>query len=72
VSMLMRQPIQPEAATPVESLWTPRDLASYLKVSVRMVQRMASAGQLPKPVYVGRLPRWNAAVVQAYVERGGK
>jgi predicted DNA-binding transcriptional regulator AlpA len=70
--MFTRQPIQPEAATAVENLWTPKDLATYLRVSVRMTQRLVSAGQLPKPVYVGRLPRWNAAVVKAYVGGCGK
>jgi hypothetical protein len=71
-TMPTRQPIQPEAATPVENLWTTADVAAYLRVSPRFVQRQVSAGQLPKPVYVGRLPRWNAAVVKAYVGGCGK
>jgi hypothetical protein len=55
-----------------ERLWTTDDLATYLQVSPRLVQRMRSAGKLPEPILVGRLPRWRADVIIGWVEQGGR
>ena len=67
-------PSRPEVATHplAESLWTPTDLANYLQVSVRFTQRLLSAGKLPAPIYVGRLPRWPASVIRSHFEGGAK
>jgi predicted DNA-binding transcriptional regulator AlpA len=66
-------PIGSTVASPViEGLWTTDDLANYLQVSPRLVQRMRSAGKLPEPIRVGRLPRWRADVIMGWVEQGGR
>jgi predicted DNA-binding transcriptional regulator AlpA len=64
--------IQPEAATPIEPLLTPADLARILGVSKRMIERMRSASRFPAPIYIGRLPRWEPSVIREFVARGGQ
>lgn len=54
-----------------ENLWTTTDVAAYLRVSPRFVQRQVSAGKLPRPSMVGRLPRWAPSVIRDHVARGG-
>lgn len=46
-------------------LLTTDDVASILGVSARTVRRLIASGQL-RPVYVGRLPRFTEAEVEAY------
>lgn len=46
-------------------LLTPAEVAAILKVSIRTVRRLTASGQL-RPVYVGRLPRYTNAEVEAY------
>lgn len=46
-------------------LLTTNDVAEALGVSPRTIQRLVSSGQL-RPVYIGRLPRFTEAEVQAY------
>jgi predicted DNA-binding transcriptional regulator AlpA len=65
-------PIRPEAATPIEPLLTPADLARILGVSKRMIERMRSASRFPAPIYIGRLPRWEPSVIREFVAKGGK
>ncbi len=49
------------------------DLAALLSCSRRCVERMRSAGKVPKPdIHVGRCPRWKPATIRAWIERGGK
>ncbi len=49
------------------------DLAALLSCSRRLVERMRSAGKVPKPdIHVGRCPRWKPATIRAWIERGGK
>jgi predicted DNA-binding transcriptional regulator AlpA len=49
------------------------DLAELLSCSRRLVERMRSAGKIPKPdIHVGRCPRWKPATIRAWIERGGK
>jgi excisionase family DNA binding protein len=49
----------------VERLLTTDDVAVILGVSVRTIRRLVASGQL-RPVYVGRLPRFTEAEIQAY------
>ena len=65
----LERPQVPEA--PPELL-TARDLASYLRVSPRTVQRMAAAGELPPPVPIspGR-SRWRRGDIHEWLDRGG-
>ena len=46
-------------------LLTPDEVAEILRVSPRTVRRLTASGQL-RPVYVGRLPRYTQAEVEAY------
>ena len=46
------------------------DLARLLKVSTRTIWTWHSAGRLPSPVKVGRIVRWRAADVDAWLAAG--
>jgi len=49
------------------------DLAALLSCSRRLVERMRSAGKVPRPdIKIGKMPRWKAATIRAWIERGGK
>ena len=51
------------------SLMTLRELASYLRLSPRTVQRMAAENELPPPVRITRgRPRWRRADVDAWLD----
>jgi excisionase family DNA binding protein len=53
----------------IESLWTPKDVASYLRVSVRKVERMRSAGAMPSPdFFLGRLPRYRPDSIREWLD----
>ena len=59
---------QRTAPPSIESLWTPKDVASYLRVSVRMLERMRSTGAMPPPdVFLGRLPRYRPNTIRAWL-----
>jgi hypothetical protein len=64
----------PEADPPLsDRLWSIDDIAAYLNVSRRGVERLKSAGRLPRPtVVIGRLPRYAPAEIIAWAERGGR
>jgi predicted DNA-binding transcriptional regulator AlpA len=48
------------------------DIAETLACSRRLVERMRSAGKLPKPdLHVGRMPRWRRETISTWIERGG-
>lgn len=48
------------------------EIARLLACSRRLVERMRSAGKLPKPdLHVGRMPRWNRKTIAAWIARGG-
>jgi hypothetical protein len=60
-------PVPIEPAVGVEG-WT-----VALACSRRMVERLRASGRLPAPdFFVGRLPRWRADTVRAWIERGGR
>src|SRR5271157_1609347 len=49
------------------------DLAELLSCSRRLVERMRSAGKIPKPdIHVGKCPRWKPATIRTWIDRGGK
>ena len=49
------------------------DLAALLSCSRRLVERMRSAGKVPKPdIHVGKCPRWKPATIRAWIDSGGK
>ncbi len=52
----------------IEPMLTLDDWPFVLNCSRREVERMKSAGTLPPPdFHVGRMPRWKAATVRAYI-----
>jgi hypothetical protein len=49
------------------------DLAELLSCTRRLVERMRSAGKVPKPdSHVGRCPRWKPATIRRWIDRGGR
>ena len=70
----------PEAARPkrtlppgIEPLLSLDDLVRILGCCRRLVERMRSAGKIPKPdIKIGKCPRWKPATIRAWIERGGK
>ncbi len=56
--------------TTAPELLSVKDLARLLGCSVRHVFRMSDAGQMPPPVKLGALVRWNRKVVEAWIAEG--
>jgi excisionase family DNA binding protein len=50
----------------VTELRTPAEVAQWLKVSQRTVRHLTKTRQL-RPTYIGRLPRYTVADVEAYI-----
>jgi predicted DNA-binding transcriptional regulator AlpA len=48
------------------------DLAELLSCSRRLVERMRSAGKVPKPdIKIGKMPRWCVETIRKWIEREG-
>ena len=45
-------------------------VAGLLGCSSRHVARMQDAGQMPPPVKLGRLTKWNRKVIEEWIEKG--
>ena len=59
-------------AGPTEPLLGLDDLAAYLNVSRRTIERLRAAGRFPRPsVKIGTMPRWTRECVRRFVEEGG-
>ena len=52
------------------ALITAADFAGMLKVSVRTLWRLRSAGQVPEPVRLGGAVRWRLDEVRNWIARG--
>ncbi len=61
----------PHTETPVDRLLTVRDVAKMLGVSVRLVNRLFSTGELPR-VKIGRAARARLSDVERIVAEGVK
>lgn len=46
------------------------EVARRLSISVRGVWRQVSIGNIPEPVYVGRLARWPLKTIKDWMEEG--
>ncbi|SIO58476.1 hypothetical protein SAMN05444166_5693 [Singulisphaera sp. GP187] len=58
----------PAPTSALEPLLGVDDLADTLAVGRRTVERMRSAGKLPRPdLHIGRLPRWQAATIRGWL-----
>ena len=51
-------------------LLTARDLAKYLRLSIRMVWKLNTEGLVPKPVRIGRSVRWRTWEVAEWIWAG--
>ena len=70
---LADKPEAPGAGHIIEPMLSIHDLATLLSCSRRLVERMRSAGKVPKPdIKIGKMPRWKAATIRARIERGGR
>ena len=62
----------PNAGHIIEPFLSIDDLATILRCSRRLVERMRSAGKVPKPdIKIGRMPRWKPETVRRWVDQGG-
>ncbi|MBX3412617.1 MAG: helix-turn-helix domain-containing protein [Pirellulales bacterium] len=67
----MIRPAPPHNDVPQASLLiSPDDLATILKVSKRTLWRLLSGAKLPRPIHVGRSPRWRLEEINAWIEAG--
>ena len=65
------EPTPPTAQTPPAALvYTVPQLAAALGISKRLVHRKHAAGELPAAVRIGRLVRWQRAVIDRWVADG--
>jgi len=54
----------------IESLITVDDLAMVLVTTRRTVDRMRSAGKIPKPdLHVGKMPRWRPETIRRWIDQ---
>lgn len=63
---------EPEAARPATppGALTDRQLADLLQISMATLHRWKAARKLPKPLQLGRLTRYGAAEVEAWIAAG--
>lgn len=50
-------------------LLTVKEVAHQLKISVRSVWKFTAAGQIPKPVRIGRSARWRQDELEQFIAR---
>ena len=65
----LRQRLE-EAEDSPESRWTPKQVADYLNVSKRTVERIIDRGRL-NPLWIGEQRRFDPEAVRAYVREHG-
>jgi len=51
-------------------LLSARQVAAKLGVGVRSIWRWADEGRMPQPLLLGRLKKWRASDIDAWIERG--
>ncbi|TIH40179.1 helix-turn-helix transcriptional regulator [Subtercola vilae] len=54
------------AAESASALWTIKDVAAYLAVSTRTVEKRRSTGDLPRATRIGRSVRFQSSEVVAW------
>jgi predicted DNA-binding transcriptional regulator AlpA len=65
-------PARPNQA-PIEPLaFRKRTAADLVGISVRTLERLASAGKFPRPdAHAGKCPLWTRSTLEAWISRGG-
>jgi excisionase family DNA binding protein len=58
---------QPDTST---RLLTAAEVAKELRVSIRHVRRLADAGEMPRPLRLGRVVRWSEAELIRWIAGG--
>lgn len=53
-----------------EKLWTVKQVAATLKVSVRQVHRLSMEGLMPAPIRLGGSIRWSKDEILSWLEAG--
>jgi len=62
----------PSKASLIPTLVTRDDIADALRVDKRTLDRLRSAGKLPKPdLFIFRSSRWRPETIRAWIESGG-
>jgi hypothetical protein len=57
----------------LEPMLSIEDLAALLNCSRRLVERMRSAGKVPKPdLRIGKMPRWKPETIRRWIDGGGQ
>ncbi|HED53176.1 MAG TPA: DNA-binding protein [Phycisphaerales bacterium] len=51
-------------------LLTVGDVAERLSCSTRTVYRLSDSGQMPRPIRLGALVRWDGAVIDRWIAEG--
>ena len=65
-------PEAPGSGHIIEPMLSIDDLAALLGCSRRLVERMRSAGKIPKPdIKIGKMPRWKPETIRRWIEGGG-
>jgi len=68
-----RRPEAPATGHIIEPMLSIDDLAALLSCSRRLVERMRSAGKVPKPdIKIGKMPRWRVETIRRWIEGGGR
>ena len=57
-------------ATKPQPLLTTSDMCAVLRIGSRTLRRMCLRGDVPKPLHVGRLLRWDSDAVQEWLASG--
>ena len=65
-----KEPPMPEHASEPDRLIDTEETADRLRVSVRTLQRLTSAGQCPAPIRVGRCLRWRSSDLDSWIAAG--
>jgi excisionase family DNA binding protein len=60
----------PHTIPPEDRLMTVTELADLIGCSERTVYRQADIGNLPAPLKIGRLIRWQARCITSWIEAG--
>ncbi len=50
-----------------EALLTKRDVAKWLSISVRSLERLVASGGFPAGIKLGRMTRWRVETIEAYL-----
>ena len=62
--------LREETALQADTLLTAGDVARRLRVSVRQIWKLTSAGRLVPPVRLGRSVRWRESDLTAFIRAG--